>query len=122
MADNLYAIIGIGETGVVLEFTLKHTDPDTELLVPLDLTGWNIAMIVEKGSTVLIDEEPCDVDPDQVTNKGKASCTINATVDEIPGLRSGKCKLRFKGFDPNGRIKYFPKKRSVQWGTLEFVD
>lgn len=121
MADNTKALVYIGETGVILRTTLKDTNPDTEVLEPFSLDGgWTVTMTAQQGSTVMLNDLPCAIDPDQVTNKGKITCTFNATTTDHPNLRKGVCKLQFKGIDPAGNPHYFPKKFSKRYGTIEF--
>jgi hypothetical protein len=124
MADNTKAKVKIGET-VSLKATLKDTDEDTGLLVPLSLTGYlSVRMTAVNGSTVMLDEVPCTILPLQdTTDKGKVVCTIEATVDNYPNLRDGTCKLEFKAVDSGGGIHYFPKRdRKYTYGTIEFQE
>jgi hypothetical protein len=121
MADNIKLTVKIGETPTVTA-TLKDTDPATGQRVAFPLTGWTVYMTVAKGRTVIINQAPCVVDPDQVANKGKVQCTFAADSTAWPGLRKGSYNLEFKGIDPLGGVHYFPKKGSVIYGVMEFAE
>lgn len=101
-----------GASGSILYFTLFDADG------PLDLTGWDVTLTVANlaaGGTGFTDET-CTIDADQVNNKGKGYFEFDVTT---AGLELGEYKLRFKGVDALGKIRYFPTGRgAANYGRL----
>lgn len=122
MADNTKDLIFIGETGIVQEWTLKDTNPDTLVLEPFNLNGWTITMTAtkQKSRTVMLNALPCVPDPDQTANTGKLTCTFDAVTATHPNLKKSICNTQFKAVDPDGDTHYFPKKFAKRYATIEF--
>lgn len=94
-------VLARGASGSILFFTLS------EALGPIDLTGWTVTLTIEalSGTDPGFALAACTVDPDQTTNKGKGSFTFDAiTSDLIPG----EYRIKFRGVDLSGDIRYFP--------------
>jgi hypothetical protein len=114
MPDNMIIGVKPGMTNVVRTLTLKQTDTDPESdtygdLVPIDLTDWTeLAMIVSQENGPVIINAPCVADPDQAANKGKLTCTFDATTVAFPNLVLGEHQLEFSGKDPEGDVEIFP--------------
>lgn len=118
--DNTKILVKIGETGVVVIATMKDTNPTTGVLEAFSLDGWTVTMTAQKQGTTILDELACTPDPDQVANKGKVSCTFDATTADHPNLKKGIYDLEFEATDPSGDTHYFPKKFARRYATIEF--
>lgn len=110
MADNMTVTAKIGETAKLISVILKETDPVSGSMVPKDLTGYT-AMAMRVTSTlgsIVINNAPCVIDNDQVTNKGKITCTLDITVAAQPGLVTGTHRLEFNALNPGGKKRFWP--------------
>lgn len=109
MIDNLTVTAKIGETAKVITVVLKDTD-ESGSLVPKDLTGYTqLRMQVEKeNGTVIIGNAACLMDPDQATNPGRITCTLDIITSTYSNLAEGKYRLEFNGLNPSGRKRYWP--------------
>lgn len=109
-SNNLIYVHKIGENGAVLTAHLSDRDGF------VTLTGWTVTLNVSRGATLLVDDAPCVPDPDQTTNKGKLTCTINnpafaalTRVEELNGefkLVQGPTTLYFPK-SPDNKRTYF---------------
>jgi len=88
-----------GSVGKVLSGTLKDADG------PFEITGSLVVTISKPdASSPTIDEAVCDPDPDQVTNKGKFTFTVDSAAAAIA---PGTYNIEFKHTD-GGVISFWP--------------
>lgn len=101
-----------GATASVLHFTLFDGSG------ALDLTGWTVTVTATNlaaGGAGFTDKV-CTINADQVANKGKGTYSFDSTT---ANLELGEYRLRFKGVDALGGIRYFPTGRgAANYGRL----
>jgi hypothetical protein len=119
MADNTEVKVKIGETGFVLDATLKGDDGT---LVDLTLGGnWTVTIsVTARKSTINLLDGSTMVPRNQNAHKGEATYTFTEDDALIP---AGKYDLEITAIEPNGRIHKFPKvPGGSTFGTIHMVE
>lgn len=98
-----------GEIGKVLTGILSDDDG------PIDLTSWDVTVTAAQtiGGTPVINDAMCTIDPDQVTNKGQISLTLDATTANIAASENGYY-LEFSGITPSDAVIKFPNRKAAE--------
>ncbi len=102
MSTNNTFTLKRGEVGAVMEFTLSDEDGT------VNLSGKTVTLNVKKRTTLIIDDVPCVIDPDQTANKGKGTYTFDATTAVIA---KGEYNAEFKVVS-GSNVSFFPKNKA----------
>lgn len=112
---NQEYVLKRGETGSVMDFTLRDEDG------PVNLTGWTVTLTASReGEAPAISSGSCTLAASQTTTgKGKGTYEFTESSASIP---TGTYRLEFKGVTPAGDVFYFPKSAKTPYATLEVID
>lgn len=104
-----------GEVGITLVATCMESDN-----TPVDLTDWTAVLVAtEPGSSESVISGVMNVDPDQVTNKGKVRYVF---TEEDVDIAAGDYDLEITITDEGGNIRKFPKTDGDVFGTLHVME
>lgn len=110
MAATTPVVLKQNATGTIWSFTL------TDELGAVNLTSFQFVKLTlrQPGIAPAVDRGMCNIDPDQVTNKGFVSFSFDSTTSAIP---DGTYNLEFYGRDGNGKDYYWPTDANFPYGT-----